>query len=127
MSYNKTTWNSGDIITAQKLNKIENGIENTSSGLYSPRIINLSELTSSTDNDDNAISSGYEMGLAKEDFIGAWLLGENTLVPIEYISIDTQKYTTPLICLIGHGDEYIYYDPITGNFIQFIDDAASVK
>lgn len=29
MTYNKTTWVNGDIITAEKLNNIENGIENS--------------------------------------------------------------------------------------------------
>lgn len=32
MSYTKTNWNSGDIITAEKLNNIENGIEDASTG-----------------------------------------------------------------------------------------------
>ena len=32
MSYTKTNWNSGDVITAEKLNKIEDGIEDASSG-----------------------------------------------------------------------------------------------
>ena len=27
MNYNKTTWNTGDVVTAEKLNKMENGIE----------------------------------------------------------------------------------------------------
>ena len=27
MTYNKTTWNTGDVITADKLNNIEDGIE----------------------------------------------------------------------------------------------------
>ena len=31
MAYNKTTWQNGDVITAEKLNNIENGIEETSS------------------------------------------------------------------------------------------------
>ena len=33
MAYEKTEWKSGDTITAEKLNKIEDGIENNSSGL----------------------------------------------------------------------------------------------
>jgi hypothetical protein len=33
MSYEKTVWNKGDIITAEKLNKIENAIELINSGL----------------------------------------------------------------------------------------------
>lgn len=32
MSYNPTTWQDGDIITAEKLNNIETGIVNASSG-----------------------------------------------------------------------------------------------
>lgn len=28
MSYNKTTWETGDIITAEKLNNLESGVEN---------------------------------------------------------------------------------------------------
>ena len=31
MSYEKTTWQTGDIVTAEKLNNIENGIENAGS------------------------------------------------------------------------------------------------
>lgn len=32
MSYEKTTWETGDIVTAEKLNNIENGIENAGGG-----------------------------------------------------------------------------------------------
>lgn len=32
MSYNKTTWSDGDVITAEKLNNLENGVEEASSG-----------------------------------------------------------------------------------------------
>ena len=33
MSYTPTTWNTGDTITATKLNKIENGIANAGSAM----------------------------------------------------------------------------------------------
>ena len=33
MSYNKTTWQTGDIVTAEKLNNIENGIASGGGGL----------------------------------------------------------------------------------------------
>lgn len=33
MTYNKTTWKTGDVITEDKLNNIENGIEATSSAV----------------------------------------------------------------------------------------------
>lgn len=32
MAYEKTTWTSGDVITAEKLNNMEDGIENASDG-----------------------------------------------------------------------------------------------
>lgn len=38
MSYEKTTWSSGDVITAEKLNKIENGVENSNSVLIVHRV-----------------------------------------------------------------------------------------
>ena len=42
MTYEKTNWITGDIITAEKLNKIENGIEDASGGSgSSPLIVNL--------------------------------------------------------------------------------------
>lgn len=38
MSYNKTTWTSGDVITAEKLNNIEDGLEAASAGPSYPSI-----------------------------------------------------------------------------------------
>lgn len=44
MSYNKTTWATGDIVTAEKLNNIENGI--TNNNIYTASIIsNVDEST----------------------------------------------------------------------------------
>lgn len=37
MSYNKTTWANGDVITAEKLNNIETGVE----GANNPLIVNV--------------------------------------------------------------------------------------
>lgn len=34
MSYNKTTWSTGDTITAEKLNKIEDGVANSNGVFY---------------------------------------------------------------------------------------------
>lgn len=39
MSYNKTTWQAGDTITAEKLNNIENGIEAADKPVYAPEAI----------------------------------------------------------------------------------------
>ena len=69
MSYTKTNWRDGDVITAAKMNKIENGIEsaNSGSGSGGGRII---ELTS-------GLSEGtflpIEPNLPMEYFAGACL------------------------------------------------------
>lgn len=44
MAYTPTTWTSGDIITSQKLNKIENGVANAELG-NKPLIIDISNDT----------------------------------------------------------------------------------
>ncbi len=42
MTYEKTNWITGDVITAEKLNKMENGIEDASGGSgSSPLIVNM--------------------------------------------------------------------------------------
>lgn len=37
MSYDPTTWNAGDVITAEKLNKMEQGIKNEQVGPQGPQ------------------------------------------------------------------------------------------
>ena len=56
------------------MNNIENGIENVSSGSYSPRIIPLNQLTAGVDVNSYTTLSGYEAGLSKDDFIGSWMI-----------------------------------------------------
>ena len=45
MAYEKQTWASGDIITADKLNHIEDGIESAGSGSSAPAFVGTVELT----------------------------------------------------------------------------------
>lgn len=47
MAYQKTIWNTGDIITAEKLNNIENGIENNQ---------NIFNITITQDDNDDSWS-----------------------------------------------------------------------
>ena len=39
MSYEKTNWQKGDVITAEKLNKIENGIESATDSSASGGVV----------------------------------------------------------------------------------------
>ena len=73
MSYTKTNWTKGDVITAEKLNKMEDGIEQAGSGSgggdggYSPRIIDIRSLSPTA-------TMNYEPGLEMADFVGAQIL-----------------------------------------------------
>ena len=82
MSYTKTNWNSGDIITAQKLNNIESGIEEATSGSggesgggWEPRFIDYSSLPAATDFPPSQFAKQYEVGLEPSDFYGAFIDG----------------------------------------------------
>lgn len=37
MAYEPTTWNKGDVITAEKMNKLEQGVANEQVGLRVPK------------------------------------------------------------------------------------------
>ena len=45
MSYEKTTWETGDIITAEKLNNIENGVESAQGGAFYAQVEQVGEDT----------------------------------------------------------------------------------
>lgn len=124
MPYTKTTWQDGDIITTEKLNKIENGIEQASSGSGGGRIIDFTKLEhreevdpESDDEDIINYFSGYEAGLSEEDFINSWLTGigrRGELVPIAPIRIDDG------FVILYAGDKPYGYNPETGEFSYVI-------
>lgn len=60
MSYEPTEWKTGDVITSEKLNKIENGIANSGRVIYQD--ITITEI------EDGAI---YDLGISFNDFIKA--------------------------------------------------------
>ena len=61
MSYTKTNWQTGDVITAEKLNKLENGVEAASNGsifyIYATREEDSQTGTYSYTNDNDAAPS----------------------------------------------------------------------
>lgn len=64
MAYTKTTWADGDVITAEKLNNMENGIAESQSG-GGIRFIHFTP-----DSDGKML---YESGLSLRDFMGAYI------------------------------------------------------
>ena len=73
MSYNKTTWNNGDVITSQKMNNIQTGIEEISnaSGGSSNRPT-IYEFLLNTSGTGSHYAEG-PTGLTYDDFAGVWI------------------------------------------------------
>ena len=75
MAYNKTVWSGGDIITATKLNKIENELENSNerglpSGGTAGQILRK---TSTTDYDAAWADVGTPTDAQVDDAVADWL------------------------------------------------------
>lgn len=129
MSYTKTTWTKGDVITAQKLNNIENGIESSNVNF---KIINLSELDQPKQTPSKLSSyvntvGIYESNLTEEDFFNTYIQStEGGLSPIiniygMYEGVNTFLSYIELKILTPSDSHSItpvyktyYYDPDTG-------------
>ena len=109
MSYTKTTWETGDTITAEKLNNIEDGVEAASSGSGGPLIVSL-----------NTEGLYRFTDATFEDISEAFLNGR----PI--IWVDEESYDLPQvinICAIALGNAVGFACTIgtnTNNVIAFI-------
>lgn len=88
MSYTPTEWQTGDTITAEKLNKMENGIENANS----PFIVTLTptdlDYSGTMDKTVAEINAAYEAG---KDILFRVLTSANSYVdvPMSYAGRDT--------------------------------------
>ena len=71
MSYIPTQWQTGDIVTADKLNKIENAVANGGGGG-----ILILELT--------AVQDGYDIGASFNDLKDAFMSGKKIITHIEF-------------------------------------------
>lgn len=75
MSYSATTWSSGDVITAEKLNKIEQGISNKN--IISAPFICIADnyaLNCSYNDIKNALLANKKIYLKSNDYGGAYYL-----------------------------------------------------
>ena len=90
MGYNKTTWQTGDTVTAEKLNNMENGIENATN-----KVVVL-------------LVDEYNFGEAnQENYMPAFFDAGNNLVShqamMEYLNSGYQ-----IICITGQGNDISY-------------------
>ena len=71
MAYEKQTWSCGDVVTAEKMNHIENGIEECCGGGSTPLVINV---TKYADYDEGTYTYTWDGDAAQ--LRAAWLQGQ---------------------------------------------------
>ena len=114
MSYEPTNWKNGDIITAEKLNKIENGISTSAS----PLIIYLESV--------NRYTTIIDAHLTTADFINA------IIITVEESDSETLHLHYPETIQYSSGDENIsihsgntgqlfFYTPSSGEIRLYVD------
>lgn len=99
MSYNKTTWQAGDTITAEKLNNIETGIEAADKPVYAPETV-------TGEGDVSVIYNGNQVGVLSDTGM-VTLHTENTIVEhnigIEYMK-PAGGLTFPQLSITNNAD-----------------------
>lgn len=75
MSYEKNTWSNGDVITAEKLNHIENGIENESM-----LVVNITGTITNQGNYGHSIYSNLVADKSFADVMEALLNNKNLII-----------------------------------------------
>ena len=103
MSYEKQTWQTGDVVTSAKLNHMEDGIAGGGGGL----VVTVTE----TSSDDDTV---YTMNKTWQEIHDA---AENGLVAVTYSSIDSDT-SYSYVSSLGY-DEFggIYYLGVNGTNI----------
>lgn len=81
MTYSKNTWADGDVITAEKLNNMEDGIEGANGGGVFPLMVTLNEETHYFDKTYGEIYNAFLSG------VPIWIVNENYYYPIERFQI----------------------------------------
>lgn len=110
--YVKTTWSKGDVITAAKMNNIEDWI----SGLKPTRIIDFWNLPQIEDA-ESQYQRQYEKNLETIDFVNCYILFNDGYSMNPILSYDFDPDTWCLELIDSNAIKYYYY-PNTGEFIM---------
>ena len=107
MAYEPTQWRSGDTITSERLNKMEQGIAGSGSGEFYALHTTQTVTPAETEGDDPTIT--YSSVELREDGIPMWLIVDN------YHSFGTDRISTRVMMLKGYDDDTYYYDSLIVN------------
>lgn len=96
MSYNKTNWQTGDIVTAEKLNKIEDGIENVSGG--GGLLVETEYVTDVGEYNDN----GFKTIMDADDIYDAYKAGSSVVFHFEGLPESGSYVSEGYISITGY-------------------------
>lgn len=101
MAYEPTQWRSGDTITSERLNKMEQGIAGSGSGEFYALHTTMTVTPAENENDGPTVTlSSVEL---REDGLPMWLIVDN------YIGRDNNTYAN-VGTLIRYNNEIFHYD-----------------
>lgn len=107
MSYEKNTWAKGDVITANKLNHMEDGIAESGGGAFIVRLLDTNYL-------DKTYGEIYQAFLSGKVI---WVVAGTSYCPLDDIQIDEYEGEISMSITTFHGqilgsdtlDHYPYY------------------
>lgn len=115
MSYDKTVWNDGDVITAEKLNNIENGVEGANDG---SSILQIGIENSYLNKTWNEIKTAFENGVIPVVFYVNSETSSSTLNIINGVDIHNETYQ---IYVLGHDDVFGYVEGNPNDYPYIVD------
>ena len=125
MSYTKTTWQTGDTVTAEKLNNIEGGIENLSyggfdaviRGVWEDDTVTYSYLAGSY----NSLKAVIESGMTPYVLIRTSADDEPALISISFaVNVDGLESNPPYFTLYTYAIFDISDNNVQADFLRLI-------
>lgn len=121
MSYTPTNWVKGDVITAERLNKIEQGIQSVSSGGSNSFIVNLYNNPTYADwyNLDQTLGSIYAAVMAGKHVVINYWNEDNSLyccMPVTGINQIDKLNDTSIVKYVNCKEEYWFVEKDPSNY-----------
>ena len=125
MAYEKQTWTNGDIITAEKLNHMEDGIENASDsggGNYEIKVLNKGDYSTSPGNSKKI--TGFSIDKTNGNEIrNAFLNGQEVFLSMDVYGNGKNLYKFILLDMMpgNSGSAAFQFACLRGRYYSYID------